>query len=197
MTSLRLVSVLAAVAFVACASSGEKVTAPAPTIAAGLVPPALHQGQLGTYEYVKAGKDFQRAGSKSLVADGKLWEIRRSARLVGTIQIATLTPRVKVASERDRSAIVAQLMPGQLTKLSVSGTEVYASVAPDKVTYLWFGNQLFEVLELKTTTGTQLDATAAEGIVRELIDFQAPSRQLDIPSDERTGTTRVRDDDAE
>jgi hypothetical protein len=201
MTRARLGAALVLVAclFAACGQSGDSVAAAAtaPTVAPGLVPPSLHQGQLGTYEYAKAGKGFAKAGPKSLVADGKLWEIRRSARLVGTIQVATLRPQVKVGSARDRDAIVAQLMPGQLTKLGMNGIEVFSSVASDKATYLWFGNQLFELLQLKTTVGTQLDAAAAESVVRELIEFQAPTKQLDIPSDKRTKTTHVRDDDAE
>ncbi|MEY2473769.1 MAG: hypothetical protein QOK28_3098 [Actinomycetota bacterium] len=191
--------VVAACLLAACgqASDGLAAAATAPTIAPGLIPPSLHGGQLGTYEYAKAGKGFAKAGPKSLVGDGKLWEIRRSARLVGTIQISTLLPKVKVSSARDRGAIVAQLMPGQLTKLAVGGTEVFTSAAPDKTTYLWFGNQLFELLQLKTTVGTQLDAAGAESVVRELIDFQSPTKQLDIPSDKRAKTTHVRDDDAE
>jgi hypothetical protein len=197
----RAAAALAIVAcvFAACGQSSDGVAAGTrtPTVAPNLVPPSLHQGQLGTYEYAKAAKGFAKAGPKSLVADGKLWEVRRSARLVGTIQIATLRPKVKVGSARDRSAIVAQLMPGQLTKLAVGGTEVFSSAAPDKTTYLWFGNQLFELLQLKTTAGTQLDATSAEDVLRELIEFQEQTKQLDIPSDRQTKTTRVRDDDAE
>jgi hypothetical protein len=191
--------VAAAFVFAACGQASDRVAAgaTAPTVAPGLVPAALYQGKLGTYEYVKASKGFAKAGPKSLVADGKLWEIRRSARLVGTIQIATLRPKVKVSSARDRDAIVAQLMPGQLTKLAVGETEVFATAAPDKTTYLWFGNQLFELLQLKTTVGTQLDAASAESVVRELIEFQVPTKQLDIPSDKPTKTKHVRDDDAE
>jgi len=45
-------------------------------------------------------------------------------------------------------------------------------VRPDKVVYIWFGRDLFEVLQLKRSASDPIDA---EKVLAELIGFQTAS----------------------
>ncbi len=167
--SRRVVSVLTlaiALALSACGGgSSTKLAAPA-RVPDGLVPTTLNDG-ISLFEYAPGRKAFARAGASSLVADGRVWELRRGATLVGTLQISTVKPDVSVAKPDDRKAILDGVMTGTAVEtITVAGVRVASSTAADKTLFLWFGPQRFEVLQLK---GAKVNP---ESIVQQLIAFQ-------------------------
>jgi hypothetical protein len=111
-------------------------------------------------------KAFANAGERSLVADGRLWEIRKGARLVGALQISTVKQKVDLAEAHRRDSIVGEILVGNADRIRVGDVEIFTSAANDKVVYLWFGDGMFEVLQLK---GDELDH---EQVLTDVIEHQ-------------------------
>src|SRR5207237_459076 len=107
---------------------------------------------------------------------GKLWEVRQGATLVGTLQVSTLKPNVHIAKWKQRNQIVGLILPGAFTQITVSKVDVYATHDEQLTTYLWFGDQMFELLQIKAR-GFQ-----PEAVLRHTLDLQIPSKALNIPN---------------
>lgn len=89
------------------------------------------------------------AGETTLVSDTRIWEIRRGQRLVATLQISTVLPKVDLLDEEVRDRFVGQVIPGQVSRIRSGDVEVFTTTVDDKTTYLWFGSELFEILQTK------------------------------------------------
>lgn len=151
---------------------GTRVTA-APAAVPAVLAPATIGAELGLAEYSPARHTFAVAGKDSLVADGRVWQIRRGATLVGTLQIATVKPTVHITRRKDRNAILSGVMTGStFDVINVDDVSVATTTAGDKNVYVWFGRDLFEVMQLK---GTQLDPDA---VLHDVIHFQQSSGLL-------------------
>ena len=139
----------------ACGGDDAAVVERAEPVAAELAPAEV-AGGLKLYESTsdETLKAFTNAGDSSLVADGRLWEIRKSDRLVGALQISTVKRKVDLTKARRRDAIVDEILIGSIDRIRSGDVEVYTSAANDKVVYLWFGVGVYEVLQLK---GDELD----------------------------------------
>lgn len=166
--ALLLVALALALALGACGGGSDDGLGVRPaSVATELVPEAV-SGELKLYE--STGDEvvgaFANAGEESLVADGRLWEIRKGARLVGALQIATVKTKVDLAEAARRDAIVNEVLIGAYDRIRVGDVEVYSSAANDKVVYLWFGESMFEVLQLK---GDELDH---EQVLTDVIEHQ-------------------------
>lgn len=132
----------------ACGSDGPPPAPPA--VEAALAPPALLE-DLALYENAdkRTVTAFANPGKNTLVADGKIWEIRRADRLIGTLQISTVLPKVDLTDRRERDAIAQQIVSGEVLRLRINDVEVYSTVVNDKATFLWFGLDVIEVVQLK------------------------------------------------
>lgn len=156
----------------ACGGGGDEVVVPA------RVEPALAPAAVGTNlalheNTAPATVDgFANAGEKALISDGKLWEIRRADRLVGTLQITTLLPEVDVREEDVRNKITQQILVGSMLRLRIEGIEVVTSqTGGGKSLFVWFGDQMLVVVALRDR---QLEeAEAYEGIIGDIIRHQA------------------------
>ena len=168
---LAVAAVLPVVLAAACGRGAPKLVAPTP-VPVSLIPPTLSNGDFTLTEYGKATKDFADAGPKSLVSDGRLWEIRQGSTLVGALQVSTLKQKIDVSRSSTRKAIIDQVMPGAPITVKVSGVSIASTTTTDKATYVWFGRQMFELLQLK---GNNIDP---EKVLDELIGFQKPSGKL-------------------
>lgn len=163
----RACAVAVAVAALAGCGGGSRAGIVAPASVASDMVPASVAGGLLLREFTPARARFAKAGESSLVADGRVWEIRRGQTLVGTLQVSTVKPEVSVTDASDRRDIVSGVMTGiSYETVSVGETNVIVSTASDKSLYLWFGRNLFEVLQVKSTK-VDPDEVAAE-----LIEFQ-------------------------
>lgn len=89
------------------------------------------------------------AEETTLAADTRVWEIRRGQRLVATLQISSVLPKVDLLDEDVRDRFVAQVIPGQVSRIRTGDVEVFTTSVNDKTTYLWFGSELFEILQTK------------------------------------------------
>jgi hypothetical protein len=137
-----------------------------------LVPPTL-EGGLTVTEYQPGRNAFAQAGSDSLVADGRVWAIRRGETLVATLQISAVKNDVSVQDPDDRKAILQGVMTGTpYETIDVGDLKVAASTSADKNVYLWFGPKLFEVLQVKASK-VDPDALAAD-----VISFQQSTGKL-------------------
>lgn len=137
---------------------------PPPAVPVELVPSAI-LGDLGLEEFSGARQAFAEAGDSSLVADGRLWEIRRAETLVGTLQIATIRRELSTSRPQDRRDILAAVMTGaSYETVDVDGVPVARMSRADKTLFVWFGTDLFEVLQLK---GTKVDPDAVLGAIIE------------------------------
>lgn len=163
-----LSAVAFAALFVAACGSSEETVAP-PSVSAALAPAAVLE-DLKLYENTDRStvRAFANAGETSLVADGKIWEIRRADRLVGTLQISTVLPAVDLTDERERQAIAGQIVSGEVVRLRIRDVEVYSTVANDKATFLWFGLDVIEVMQIKDRALTE----RYEEVATQIIDHQ-------------------------
>jgi hypothetical protein len=105
---------------------------------------------------------FASVGRRSLVLQGHVWEVRQGDKLVGALELATLKPRADTRKESDRRAI-NRILPTQPAELDFFGVPVFQAKDGERSIYLWFGRQVFGVLQLK---GTNLDP---EAVADELI----------------------------
>ena len=120
-------------------------------------------------------KAFANVGERSLVSDGKLWEIRRADRLIGALQLTTVLPDVDLTDEDTRDTIVNQILPGASNRIRIGDEEVYATTVNDKAVFVWFGRTMYVVLQLKDR---QLDGQY-DAIAEDVIAHQAASDAWD------------------
>jgi hypothetical protein len=163
-----------AVAAATLAACGSAPLPPPPTpVPSGLVPSTLLDGQLGLEEFSPARTTFANAGSSSLVADGRLWQLRRGATLVGTLQVATLKPTLSTAKAADRKDVLDSVLTGApYETIDVQDVPVAQATNADRTLYVWFGAKMFEVLQLK---GSKVDP---DQVVEALIGAERASGQL-------------------
>ena len=155
------------ISVVACGSSGK-------TVAPAEVDPKLAPVALDTNLKLYENRDrhtihaFANAGKRSLVADGRIWEIRRADRLIGTLQISTVLPEVDLTKDTLRDSMVRQILPGSLSSIRIGDVEVFTSEVNGKAVYVWFGKRLFEVLQLRDRATKDFEPLATQ-----VIDHQA------------------------
>ena len=168
--SARVASLVVAASLLASGCGGSKGTTAPPAVNAALAPVAVLD-DLKLYENTDKStvRAFANAGETSLVADGKIWEIRRADRLVGTLQISTVLPTVDLTDERERDAIVGQIVNGDVVRLRINSVEVYSTVISDKATFLWFGLDVLEVMQIKDRALKD----RYEEVATQIIDHQA------------------------
>jgi hypothetical protein len=148
----------------ACAAPAKpRVAAKVPLT---LVPAKLSDG-LTLAEYPGDRKAFANAGSDSLVADGRLWEIHEGHLLVGTLEAATVTTDVSLTNTGDRSQILDGAMVGSAPEsIDVHGVGVAVASAPERTLYVWFGREVFEVLQLDD------QRVDPEAVLSAVLDYQ-------------------------
>ena len=155
----------------ACGSGEAPLTAPA-RLPDNLVPTVLPDG-VTVGEYKPARTRFAKAGETSLIADGRVWSIRRGQTLVGTLQASTVKNDVSLADSDDRKAVIDGVMLGQRYEtLYVGRLKVLSSTAADRTVYLWFGRDLFEVLQVKA------GKVEPDAIAGDIIEYQLTSGLL-------------------
>jgi len=172
---IGLVAVALLVAGAACGGGSKAAEAPK-SVPVNAVPATLggtpESPEFTLAEFADARKDFAKAGSRTMVADGRLWEIRKGATLIGTLQISTVKPKVDLTHKKERDKIVDLVMNGGITTIKVRDIEVATSTEAQKTTYLWFGKQLFEYLQIKGAD------VKPEAVLRRLLTFQKPTGEL-------------------
>jgi hypothetical protein len=149
---------LGAVVLAGCGKQAEPAPNPVP---AGLAPVTVLHGdlQLHLNDARETTAAFHQDESLSLISDGKLWEVRRNDRLVGTLEIATLKPSVDVARASVRQHITSPILVGATSAIRLAGQEVTTVTRSDGVaTLVWFGHGLMEIVQVKDqqVTGPQL-----------------------------------------
>ena len=167
-----LLAVFAAIAAVGLGACGDEPAPQMPPKVAVDVAPSSVQG--GTYKFYESGlpqvrDTFANAGPRSLVADGRLWELRRDDRLVGILQVSTLMPKLDLLDSDHRNQIIDQIMPTARDQITVGDVQVFTSVANEKSVYLWFAEHTFNLLTLKPASGDDLDP---ERVLTEVVDYQ-------------------------
>jgi hypothetical protein len=166
-----VLSVMLMAVAASCGGSQAPVVQPA-RVPTDIVP-ATVEGDLTVTEFPPARTTFAKAGITSLVADGKVWAIRRGETLVGTLQVSTVKPDVSVTTKEDRRAILDGVMTGSpYETIQLGSLDVAASTSADKTLYLWFGPKLFEVLQVK---GSKVDP---DSIAADLIEFQQSTGKI-------------------
>ena len=89
------------------------------------------------------------AEETTLAADTRVWEIRRGQRLVATLQVSSVLPKVDLLDQDVRDRFVEQVIPGQVSRIRTGDVEVFTTSIDDKTTFLWFGSELFQILQTK------------------------------------------------
>lgn len=168
---LPLVCAAAAIAATGCAARDVVPdTSPVTPISTDLVPASLpaHKLTIDLDRTKEVRNALRSAGPQVLVGDARLWNIHRGQRLVGALQLATLKKRVDPRREKDREAIIAQVLGGRARQIQVDGLPVWT--IPDdgagRGIYVWFGARSFGVLQLK---GTDIQPGAvADALVHQI-----------------------------
>lgn len=148
----RMVAGLVAVALLLSGCGSDDAATDAPErVPVDLVPDRLLDGTLGAFENRDPStlKTFANAGPTSLVADTRVWEIRRGDRLVATLQISTVHPKVDLLDEDVRERFADQLILGQSNRIRSGEVEVFTATVNDKTIFLWFASNLYEVMQTK------------------------------------------------
>lgn len=148
---------------------GGEVVAP-PAVEPSLAPAEVDAGE--RLRLIENSDDatrdaFANGGETSLMADGRLWELRRAERLVGTLQITTLLPTVDLLDESRRSGIVRGVMAGSGTRVRIGDVEVHASELADRAQYVWFGVDVVQILTVR-----QEGEIDPEAVLRGVLDHQ-------------------------
>lgn len=160
---------------VVAGACGKEATPPRPiSVPDGMTPDTVQDGEYAFYEsqLPQVRDAFANAGANSLVADGRLWELRRDDRLVGILQISTLLPELDLLNKDHRHQVVDQILPTARDELVVGDVNVFTSVANQKSVYLWFADHTFNLLTLKPGSGDDLDP---ERVLTEVLDHQTHS----------------------
>lgn len=165
---LRAVMCVLAVSGAVTACGGGQKPPPPIAVDAALAPEAVAPGNLKLFENTDTStrKAFADAGQTALFADGRLWEIRRADRLVGTLQISTVVDKVDLRKSKTRNDIVAQILTAPI-RIRVHDVEVSATAAEDHGSYVWFGRHIVEILTLKGVKDAKLDDVLAAIIAHE------------------------------
>lgn len=166
----RLASIAIAVLLAAGCGNGGGGAERAPTkVALELVPPAVNDGSFRLTEDDKARDAFESVGPNALVADGRLFTIRDGERLVGTLQLSTMKVKVDLTDLDQRETVINNVIPGSKETITVGPVSVVQAAGEDKTVFLWFGRDLFQVLQLKPTKASPFEP---ERILSEIITFQ-------------------------
>ena len=173
MTSIRALALTAALlagASAGCRGSEAAIEVAPPAVAPELAPSRIQTGDVGVFENTdKSTKKAFADTPNAMVADGKLWELRKGERLVGTLQISTVKAKVDLTEARQRNAILRSIISSRVEELDVGEQTVWVSASEEKVVYVWFGSNLYEVLVLKEK---DLDY---EAVLREVLAHQQAS----------------------
>ena len=150
-------------------NADDAAARPPAKVPVSIVPPTLPTGTLTLTEDDQARKAFGELSDRALIADGRLWQIRQGEQLVATLQVSTVKTKVDLGNDDERTSIVKHILPGTRQEIDVNGLPVTMSDSNDKTVFVWFGRELFQVLQVKST---KLDP---EAIVRDLVGFQSAS----------------------
>jgi hypothetical protein len=170
--SLRVGLALVIVGALAAACGGKPPPlAPLPKVPVAIVPQEISSGGIKLFpkEDPDTRKAFAGGGLKTLVADAKLWELRQGDRLVGALQVTTVMPKLHLARADHRDSVLHQILIGNVGEIDVGDTHVWATASNDKIVYVWFGTNVFEVLQLK---GSKL---SPEDVLTQLLTYQTAS----------------------
>ena len=169
----RTIVVALAVGVLAGCGSGDYVPTAAPPAVDESLAPATVGENLALHESTakETVRAFANVGEHSLVSDGRLWEIRRADRLIGALQLTTVLPDVELTREKTRSAIVSQILPGSSSRIRIGDEEVYTTTVNDKAVFVWFGRDIYVVLQIKDR---ELDGKY-DAIAEEVISHQVAS----------------------
>ena len=153
-----LAPLVALLAAAGCGQSHPPAPAPVPLALAptGLLGNSLHLYQNTARDTLAA---FRQDPKDALISDGKLWEIRRADRLIGTLEIATVKPDVNLSKNDVREQFTAPILVGARSDIRVLGQEVNQVQNEGGLsTFVWFGKGLFLVLQAKdqVVTGPQV-----------------------------------------
>jgi hypothetical protein len=166
---------LAAVALVlgalgaGCGGGGAGPERTPSKVALELVPDTVNEGAFRLTEDDKARDAFSAIGSEALVADGRLFAIRDGDRLVGTLQLSTMKTKVDLTDDDQRASVISNVLPGTRETISVGPVSVIQAAGADKTVFVWFGRDLFQVLQLKPTAASPFDP---EKVLSEIITYQ-------------------------
>jgi hypothetical protein len=154
----------------AAGCGGHSQAAPARPLAKvnpALVPSTIEG--LTVQEDTKAKDRFAKLPKKALVADGRLFAIRQGDLLVATLQLSTLVPEVDLTNQKRHDEMADKLMTGVKQQLRIDNTDVYQAAGDEKTEYVWFGRQMFEVLQVKGSS------VKPEDMLKAIIAFQQSS----------------------
>lgn len=148
-----------------CGSESSDVVA-LPKVDASLAPMSVGE-DLKLYESTTKAtvRAFANAGEHSLVSDGRLWEIRRADRLVGALQLATVLPDIDLTDDDTRTTIVNQILPGASSRIRIGDEEVFTTTVNDKAVFVWFGRNVYVVLQIKDRELDGRYDTIAEAVI--------------------------------
>ena len=158
----RLVAVPVLLLLVAaCGSEPVAAPRPVPTV---LAPTTVLSDSLGFHLHTSAGAEraFSEGAEESLIDEGRLWEIRRQDRLVGTLQITSVKSDVDLSDREVRDQITEPILQGGRSDIRILGQEV--SQIEDQgglSTLVWFGRGLMLVLQVKDEVVTGPDLAQA------------------------------------
>jgi hypothetical protein len=167
-----MLAVLVALGGGAC---GKDAPPPKPAaVPDGLVPDAVQGGSYAFYESTlpQVKSAFANAGKNSLVADGRMWELRKADRLVGILQVSTLVPTIDLLNDKHRQQVISQILPTARDRVTVGDVTVFVSTANQKSVFLWFSDQTFHLLTIKPGSGDDLDP---EAVMTEVLDHETQS----------------------
>jgi hypothetical protein len=163
-----LAVLVGAAALVAACGEGERTLTAPERVPVELVPDRLLDGTLGAFENRDPStlETFANTGATTLVADTRVWEIRRGDRLVATLQISTVQPKVDLLDEDVRERFADQLILGQSSRFRSGDVEVFTTTVNDKTIFLWFASNLYEVMQTKDR------ALEPEELLADLLEHQ-------------------------
>jgi hypothetical protein len=138
-------------------------------VAPGLVPTSVVGGALTVSEDPGARKSLDKAGHDGLLADGRLYTIRKGTTLVAALQVSTVKPKIDLSCQGNRRSIVTSVLPVGRQTVDIEHTRVITARISEKTVFVWFTRDFFEILQVKGA------AVRPDDIAHELIQRQRVS----------------------
>lgn len=134
----------------------------------GMVPASLDGMQVKSEP--SAATAFAAVGSRSAVARGEVWTLRRDGLVVGSVQVSQLKGGLTTKSDRIRRGIYGAVNNGSYRWFKVQHKQwVGLQEQPQLLIYLWLPPtrpDVFVVLQLKS------DVPASEQVLTDLISYE-------------------------
>jgi len=115
-------------------------------------------------EEAAVSRDLQQGGADSLIDAGRFYSVRKSTRLLATMEVAQFRPGQRLQDASVQQEVVAQIGSSIMRPEKVGDRTVYKGAGNQQLFFVWFKGRLMHVLVTKGIPDPGPLLTAALGL---------------------------------